>query len=180
MLGLTLGCLVVGGSLHLAGAVVQGDLAWAIGGIAGAAYSLWTMIDSLRRGRLGVDAIAFLALVGALAVGEYLAAVVVAVMAASGRSLEGWAAGRASHDMRSLLQRAPRTAHRYEGEALSTVQAQEVGPGDRGGALLVTLGAAASWGRRGPLLGPARSVAGRSAHAGTPPMAAPAAATAEA
>ncbi len=137
VLGLTLGCLVVGGSLHLAGAVVQGDLAWAIGGIAGAAYSLWTMVDSLRRGRLGVDAIAFLALVGALAVGEYLAAAVVAVMSASGRALEGWAAGRASHDMRSLLQRAPRTAHRYEGEALSTVEAQEVGPGDR---LLVGVG----------------------------------------
>ena len=86
MLGLTLGCLVVGGSLHLAGAVVQGDLAWAIGGIAGAAYSLRTMVDSLRRGRVGVDAIAFLALVGALAVGEYLAAAVVAVMSASGRA----------------------------------------------------------------------------------------------
>ena len=137
LLGLTLGCLVVGGSLHIAGAVVQGDLAWVIGGTAGAAYSLWTMIDSLRRGRLGVDAIAFLALVGALAVGEYLAAAVVAVMSASGRSLEGWAAGRARHDMRSLLRRAPRTAHRYEGEALSTVQAQEVGPGDR---LLVGVG----------------------------------------
>ncbi len=94
LLGLTLGCLVVGGSLHIAGAVVQGDLAWVIGGTAGAAYSLWTMIDSLRRGRLGVDAIAFLALVGALAVGEYLAAAVVAVMSASGRALEGWG-GRA-------------------------------------------------------------------------------------
>ncbi len=97
----------------------------------GALYSLWTMVDSLQRGRLGVDAIAFLALVGALAVGEYLAAAVVAVMAASGRALEGWASGRARHEMRSLLRRSPRTAHRYEGGGLQTVPAEQVGPGDR-------------------------------------------------
>jgi heavy metal translocating P-type ATPase len=131
LLVVTLGCLVVGGSLHLVGADTQGDLAWAIGGVAGAVYSLWTMVDSLRHGRLGVDAIALLALVGALAVGEYLAASVVAVMAATGRALEGWATGRARHEMRSLLSRAPRTAHRYEGEALQTVPAEEVSPGDR-------------------------------------------------
>ena len=131
LLVVTVGCLVVGGSLQLVGAGTQGDLTWAIGGAVGVFYSLWTMVDSLRRGRLGVDAIAFLALVGALAVGEYLAAAVVAVMAASGRALEGWATGRARHEMRALLGRSPRTAHRYEGEALHIVPAEQVGPGDR-------------------------------------------------
>jgi hypothetical protein len=44
---------------------------------------------------MGVDVIALLAVCGALAVGEYLAAAVISVMLASGRALEGWAAGRA-------------------------------------------------------------------------------------
>ena len=100
-------------------------------GALGAAYSLWTMLDSLRRGRLGVDAIALLALVGALAVGENLAAAVISVMLASGRSLESWAAGRARRDLHALLQRSPRTAHRYEGASIKTVTAEDVALGDR-------------------------------------------------
>ena len=123
--------LVVGGALHLAGAATAGDALWVACGAIGAAYSLWTMVDSLRRGRVGVDLIALLASVGALAVGEYLAAAVISVMMASGRALEGWAAGRANRDLRRLLERAPTTAHRYEGEELRTVDADSVAPGDR-------------------------------------------------
>ncbi len=124
-------CLLVGGALHLAGAAAAGDAVWVVSGTIGAAYSLWTMIDSLRRGRVGVDLIALLALVGALAVGEYLAAAVISVMMASGRALETWATGRANRDLRRLLERAPTTAHRYEGDELRTVAADSVAPGDR-------------------------------------------------
>ena len=79
--------------LHSAGVGTQGNLVWAVAGAIGAAYALWTMLASVRQGRLGVDVIALLALVGALVVGEYLAAAVISVMVASGRALEGWAAG---------------------------------------------------------------------------------------
>ena len=82
-------------------------------GACGAAYALWAMAEALRRGRVGVDVIALLALAGALAVGELLAAAVISVMLASGRALEAWAAGRAHRDLRALLERAPRTARRY-------------------------------------------------------------------
>jgi heavy metal translocating P-type ATPase len=125
------GCLVAGALLQLVGMSDAGTAAWISGGAIGATYSLWTMLDSLRRRRVGVDAIAFLALLGALLVGEYLAAAVISVMIASGRSLEDWAEGRASRNLRSLLERAPRTAHRYEGGALRTVSADEVARGDR-------------------------------------------------
>ena len=76
----------------------------------------------LRRGRIGVDVIALLALAGALAVGELLAAAVISVMLASGRALEAWAAGRARRDLHALLERAPgpRAATR-SGPALETV-----------------------------------------------------------
>ncbi len=130
LLLVTGGCLAAGGILHVAGAVDGADMAWMAGGAVGAAYSLWTMLASLRRGRLGVDVIALLALVGALVVGEYLAAAVISVMVASGQALEGWAAGRARRDLRALLQRAPRTAHRYDGETLRDVPVEELSPGD--------------------------------------------------
>jgi heavy metal translocating P-type ATPase len=78
-----------------------------------------------------VDAIALLAVAGALAVGEPLAAAVIAVMLASGRFLESWAAGRARRDLHALLARAPRTARRYSGGTLMSVELGEVEPGDR-------------------------------------------------
>jgi len=131
LLAVTGACLVGGGMLHLAGAPTAGNAVWAASGTIGAGYTLWTVVDSLRRGRVGVDLIALLALVGALAVGEYLAAAVISVMMASGRALEAWAAGRANRDLRRLLERTPTTAHRYEGEELHTVAADIVVPGDR-------------------------------------------------
>jgi hypothetical protein len=104
LLVLTGGCLTVGGLLHLAGAADAGDMAWVAGGTVGAAFSLWTMLSGLRRRRLVVDAIALLALVDALAVGEYLAAAVARVMVASGEALEGWAAGQFRRNgLRGLL-----------------------------------------------------------------------------
>jgi heavy metal translocating P-type ATPase len=123
--------LAAGGALSLAGAGRAGTAAWIATGACGAAYSVWEMAASLRRGRIGVDVIALLALAGAIAVREFLAAAVISVMVASGRALEGWAAGRAHRDLRALLERAPSTARRYRGTAIDTVPLDEVVPGDR-------------------------------------------------
>src|SRR5215470_14023778 len=98
--------------------------------LAGLGYSLWTMIGSLRHGRVGVDVIAVLALAGAIAVGELLAAAVIAVMLVSGRLLEAWAAQRAHRDLEALLTRAPRSARRYRDGSLETVPLAEIRAGD--------------------------------------------------
>jgi heavy metal translocating P-type ATPase len=124
------GCLALGGAFYLAGVIHGADAVWIAGGVVGVAFSLWTMVQSLGRRRLGVDVIAVLAMVGALAVEEYLAAAVISVMLASGRALEGWAAGRARRDLSALLQRAPHTAHRHDGDALRTVPVDELRLGD--------------------------------------------------
>jgi cation transport ATPase len=79
---------------------------------------------------VGVDVIALVAVSGAIAVGELLAAAVIAVMLASGRALEAWAAGRACRDLQELLQRAPRVARRYQGDLVETVPLDAVAPGD--------------------------------------------------
>ena len=129
-LSLTVSGLLAGLVAHLAGAGGGGDAAWAAAGVLGAAYALWAMVDAFRRGRVGVDLIALLALAGALAVGELLAAAVISVMLASGRALEAWAAGRARRDLRALLERAPRAARRYRDRTLETVPLDAVVPGD--------------------------------------------------
>ena len=98
--------------------------------LAGLGYSLWTMIGSLRHGRVGVDVIAVLALAGAIAVGELLAGAVIAVMLVSGRLLAAWAARRAHRDLEALLARAPRTARRYRDGSLETVPLAEIRVGD--------------------------------------------------
>ena len=133
----TVSGLFAGGVLHLAGAAGAGDAAWIAAGACGAGYALWAIADSLRRRRMGVDVIALLAVCGALAVREYLAAAVISVMLASGRALEGWAAGRARRDLQALLERVPRTARRYRTAGLETVQLEAVAAGDR---LLVASG----------------------------------------
>jgi heavy metal translocating P-type ATPase len=125
-------CLAVGGVLHLAGLPSAGNTAWIAGGALGAAYSCWTMVETISKKRIGVDAIAFLAVVGALAVGEYLAASIIALMMASGRALEAWAEGRANRDLRHLVEREPIYAHRYDqgGTTFETVQVAAVARGD--------------------------------------------------
>ncbi len=130
LLALTVGSLAAGGLLHLAGAGGAGEETFAGAGALGAAYALWTLLDALRHARLGVDVVALAALVGALAVGEDLAASVIAVMLASGRSLEEWAAGRARRDLHALLARAPRRARRYEAGELTDVPVEALRPGD--------------------------------------------------
>ena len=122
-LGLTLllltGTLLgFGGVLHLVGLGTEGDALWIAAGSVGAAYSAWNVFDSLGRGRLGVDVIALLALLGAIIVGEYLAGAVISLMVASGLALEAWAAGRARRDLHALLQtRSPnRPALRFHGQ----------------------------------------------------------------
>lgn len=130
LLATTLGALAAGGLLHLVGAGGAGDAAWTAAGAGGMAYAAWTMAASLRHGRLGVDVIALVALAGALAVGEVLAAAVVAVMLTTGRALEHWAEGRARRDLHALVEQTPRTAHRYRSGTLGTVDLAQVTRGD--------------------------------------------------
>ncbi len=122
--------LAGGGLAALAGAEAVRDAVWLATAAAGLGYASWATAASIRRGRIGVDVIALLALAGAMAVGELLAAAVIAVMLTSGRALEEWADARAQRDLRALLARAPRTARRYRDGSLETVPLAEIAVGD--------------------------------------------------
>ena len=62
------------------------------------------IVTSLRRGDVGLDVVAALSMGGALAFGEYLAAVVVALMYAGGQYLESFAERRATRAEKSGTQ----------------------------------------------------------------------------
>ena len=72
-----------GGVAWLAGAGRAADALWLGVAICGLAYACWVAIAGIVHGRLSVDVIALLALAGAIAVDELLAAAVISVMLAS-------------------------------------------------------------------------------------------------
>jgi heavy metal translocating P-type ATPase len=138
LLVLTSGGLAAGGLAWLSGHGGTADVAWLAAAGVGLCYAVWSAVEGLRRGSVGVDVIALLALAGAVAVREFLAAAVISVMLTSGRALESWADYRARRDLSALLTRAPRTARRYrEGGTVETIPLDDVVVGD---VLLVAAG----------------------------------------
>jgi heavy metal translocating P-type ATPase len=131
---LAAGCLVAvaaGGILHLAGNSGAGDIVLALGTGVVLVPLAWGVARSLANRDVGVDAIALIAIAGALALGEWGAAAVVALMLAGGNALEEAAAGRARRELRTLVARAPRTAHRIgPGDFIEEVAVDVVGIGD--------------------------------------------------
>ncbi len=126
LVALTVGALAAGGVAWLTGARQVADGCWIAGTVVAVIPALVWVLAALRRGRVGVDLIAVLSLIGTLLVGEYLAGALIAVMLAGGRALEAAAERRASHDLRALLEHAPRFARRRAGSAVSVIALDEV------------------------------------------------------
>ena len=123
--------LVAGGILWLAGAHGWADAAWAVGAAVVLVPLTIETGRSLLHGDVGVDAIALIAIAGALILGEQLAAAIVALMMSGGEALEAWAAGRARRELRLLVDRAPRVAHRHLDGQVEQVPGAELRVGDR-------------------------------------------------
>lgn len=105
-------------------------VAWGAAALLSLVPLAYAVLRDLRRGKAGVDVIALLAIAGALLLHEYLAGAVIALMLSSGRVLENLAASRAQRELSALLQRAPRTVHRYVGESVVSSGIETVRPGD--------------------------------------------------
>jgi heavy metal translocating P-type ATPase len=123
--------LASGGILHGIDLGRAGDITWVVIAALGIEISLSSMLRSLRRGRIGVDVIALLALVGAVGTGELFAAAIISVMLATGQALDGWAQGRARRELGALLARAPKTARLYRGDIIVNVALDDVVAGDQ-------------------------------------------------
>lgn len=128
----TLAAGLVTGALDLAGQDQAARWVASVFAVAVALLQVRGMIADLRAGSYGIDLLAVTAIVSTVAVGQFWAALVVCLMLTGGEALEDYAAGRASRSLTGLLQNAPRTAHRLDGDGQPTdVPVDDVAIGDR-------------------------------------------------
>jgi heavy metal translocating P-type ATPase len=125
-----LAAIVTGAILWLVGEHGWADAAWGIGAAVVLVPLTVDTVRSLLHGDVGVDAIALVAIAGALILGEQLAGAIVALMMSGGAALEAWAAGRARRELRLLVERAPRFAHRHLLGGVEEVPVEDLVPGD--------------------------------------------------
>jgi heavy metal translocating P-type ATPase len=122
---------VVGGLvLHVLGIDAPAHLAWAATTALLLVPLTISVARSLLRRDVGVDAIALVAMLGALALGEYLAGAVIALMLAGGNALEEFANRRARRELSLLVERAPRTALLRRDGRVDEVPVEDVVKGD--------------------------------------------------
>jgi len=96
------------------------------GGAPLVARTVWGML----RGRFAADVVAMLAIVGAVVFREYFAGAVIVLMQSGGEALETYAMHRATASLAALLARAPKVAHRLDGDRFEDVPVDAVRPGD--------------------------------------------------
>jgi heavy metal translocating P-type ATPase len=92
---------------------------------------LWGMVRDIRHGTYGVDILAAIAIVTALVMQEYWAAVIIVLMLTGGEALEDYAERRAKRELDALLTRAPQRARVMRGRKEIEVRVSEVRVGDK-------------------------------------------------
>ena len=126
-----LAAILAGGLLYLVGEGTAGQLVWGIAvGVLAAELTVEVVRTVVVEHSLGVDTIALVAMIGALALGEELAGVVIGLMFSGGASLEVIASRRARRELTALIQRAPKVAQLRVGEGLQEVPVEQVQAGD--------------------------------------------------
>ena len=103
---------------------------WAAGTIPVIVGLFASMVRDFTAGRVGVDAVAFVSMSGALALWQNLAGIVIAIMYSGGNLLEDFAVARAERDLRSLIDRAPKVTHRRIASDIEDVSIEQVAVGD--------------------------------------------------
>jgi heavy metal translocating P-type ATPase len=91
---------------------------------------LVSIVRDLLAGRMGVDSVALVSMSGAVVLGQALAGIVIAIMYAGGNVLEDIAVAHAERDLRSLIDRAPRVAHRQVDSTIQDIAVEDVVVGD--------------------------------------------------
>jgi heavy metal translocating P-type ATPase len=140
LIAIAIAGLVLG---FVAWSVGRSDLAqwcWVGGTVPVIIGLLISIVRDLSAGRLGVDSIALISMSGAVLLGQALAGIVIAIMYAGGNVLEDIAVARAERDLRSLIDRAPRIAHRRAESVITDTPIEHVAVGDiilvRGGEVI--------------------------------------------
>jgi cation transport ATPase len=128
---IAVGSLAVGGLLYAVGEGAAGQLVWRVTvALLAAELAVEVGRTVVVEHSLGVDTIALVAMVGALALDQELAGVVIGLMFSGGASLEAIASRRARRELSALVQRAPKVAHLRVDDRLQEVPIEGVHAGD--------------------------------------------------
>jgi len=130
LLAWTLSGLLSGAVLYGLGYQPAASWVWVITALPAALHIALGILHSMFGGRIGVDVVAFAAIIGALLLREAATAAVIGIMVAGGEALESWAEGRAMYALTALVERAPRRAARLVDGRIEEVDAAAVGLGD--------------------------------------------------
>src|SRR6478609_1755966 len=103
---------------------------WMFGVVLLGAPIVFQTIRNALKGRFATDVVATLSIVGAVALDQPLAGLVIVLMQSGGEALERYAEGRASAAVRALEEAAPRYAHRVAGDTIEEILATDVAIGD--------------------------------------------------
>ena len=133
----TAGIGVTAGVLYVVGWVVVAQVIVAAFALAIAGIEAARMIQRLRRGVIGIDVLAVIAIVSTVLVGEFLASLIIVLMLTGGEALEDFAQTRAERELKSLIDRAPRIAHRMAVDSWRSTEDVAVGDVAVGDRLLV-------------------------------------------
>lgn len=87
---------------------------------------LWETGKQILHKEFSVDVIAIIAIGGSLLLGQYLAGALVVLMLSGGEALEAYALRRARSSLSALAERAPRSAHIWQGDELVSIPAEQV------------------------------------------------------
>ena len=135
--GAALALLVIGAALKLwsawggpPSATSTADRVMFIGLLLTGAPVVWTTVRQAMHGRFATDLVASLSVLGAVALREPIAGLVIVLMQSGGEALERVAEGRASAAVRELEAASPRVAHRKHGDGEEDVRVDAIAIGD--------------------------------------------------
>lgn len=83
---------------------------------------VWNIIVVLFQRRLGIDLIAIVAIIASLWIGQIIAAAIILLMLSGGEFLEEFALKQSRKELKSLLEKAPKIAHRISGIKIEDIR----------------------------------------------------------
>jgi heavy metal translocating P-type ATPase len=123
--------ILVGGALYVSGEhAAASDVWFAAVALLATELAFEVVRTVIVDHHMGVDTIALVAMVGALALGEEFAGVIIGLMFSGGQTLEDVASTRARRELTALVQRAPMVAQLRVGDRLEQVPVAQVRAGD--------------------------------------------------
>lgn len=111
-------------------AIASPELPLLIAIMLGGIPSCFFILLKLSKGDLGADSLAALAIITAFFLHQYLAAVLIILMLASGQTLEAYAMRKASSVLRALAERMPTFVHRKNKNGIEEIPLDTIRIGD--------------------------------------------------